>query len=305
MTFSLAELVSILLNIIAPVMAVATIGFFLARQFSLDTPVLSKLSLYLFSPALTFVSIYNSKLGTEFVSIAAFAFIIFGLMGILTWILAKSLRFDRMTASAFALSTMFVNAGNYGLPLNLFAFGQEGLSRAVVFFVGTSILAQTFAIFIAARGTVPNRDAFVQVLKMPLIYAATLALVLNASHVEIPEPVMKSAELISGGTIPLVLTILGIELARATLSEDRGTIALATVVRLVAAPIIAFGLAALMGLEGVTRSVCIIEASTPTAVLAAIIATEFKAKSEFVTSTVLVTTLASVVTVTVLIGILR
>lgn len=305
MSFTLAELVSILLNIIAPVMAVAAIGYALARIFSLDTRVLSKLSLYLFSPALTFVSIYHSKLGTEFASIILFAVIIFVAMGILSWILSKTLRFDRMTTSAFALCTMFVNAGNFGLPLDLFAFGQEGLARAVIFFVATSILTQTFAVFIAARGTVTNRAALMQVLKMPLIYAVALALLLNVSQWAIPDAIMKSVELVSGGTIPLVLVILGIELSRATLTQDRGTIALATVVRLVASPIIAFGLAAIMGMEGIARSVCIVEASTPTAVLAAIIASEFKVKSEFVTSTVLVSTLASVVTLTILIGILR
>lgn len=305
MSFSLAELVSILLNIIAPVMAVAAIGYALARIFSLDTRVLSKLSLYFFSPALTFVSIYHSKLGTEFLSILAFSLIIFVLMGIVTWVLTKSLHFDRLTESAFALCTMFINAGNFGLPLDLFAFGQEGLNRAVIFFVGTSITTQTVAVFIAARGTVTNRAAFLQVLKMPLIYAAALALLFNASQWAIPDPIMKSVELISGGTIPLVLVILGIELSRATLTQDRGTIALATAVRLIVAPILAFGVAAVMGMDGIARSVCIVESSTPTAVLAAIIASEFKVKSEFVTSTVLVTTVVSVVTLTILIGILK
>ena len=103
MSFSLAELVFILVNIVSPVMAIAAIGFFLARQFSLDSRVLSKLSLYLFSPTLTFVSIYRSKLGTEFASIIFFAVVIFLAMGIISWIISKSLRYDRLTTSAFAL----------------------------------------------------------------------------------------------------------------------------------------------------------------------------------------------------------
>lgn len=305
MTFSFTEIGFILVNIVAPVMVVAAIALMLARLFGLDTRVLSKLSLYLFSPALTFVSIYHSNLGGEFVSIIVFAFIIFCAMGALSWILAKSLRYDRMATSAFALCTMFVNAGNFGLPLDLFAFGQEGLTRAVIFFVASSMLTQTFAVFIAARGTVTNREALLQVFKMPLIYSAALALAFNGLHIEIPDPVIKSVELVSGGTVPLMLVILGIELSRATLGQERGMIALATGVRLIASPLIAFGLAALMGMEGITRAVCIVEASTPTAVLAAIIATEFKLKPEFVTSTVFVSTLVSVVTLTILIGILR
>lgn len=305
MSFTLAELASILLNIIAPVIAVAALGFFLGRRFELDARSLSKFTLYLFSPALAFVSIYRSKLGTEAFSIFAFAFIIFGLMGILTWILTKALRFDRLTASAFALSVLFVNAGNYGLPLDLFAFGQDGLDRAVVYFVATGILAQTFAIFIAARGSVTNRDAFLQVFKMPLIYAAALAIIFNLNQWQMPEPIMKSVDLISSGTVPVILLVLGIELSRATLNNDRGAVTLATVVRLVIGPIVAFGLALLMGMQGVTRSVCVLESSTPTAVMVSIIAVEFKVKPEFVTSVVLVSTVASVVTLTILLGILK
>lgn len=301
----IAELVSILVNIIAPVMVVAAFGLVLARKFSLDSRTLSRLSLYLFSPTLTFTSIYKSQLGIEFVSIIAFVLIVFAVMAVLSIILVKVMRFDRVTSSAFMLSTLFVNAGNYGLPVDLFAFGQEGLNRAVIYFVVTSILAQTVAIFIAARGNAANRAALLQVFKMPLIYAATLALVFNANHWQIPESIMKSADLISGGTVPLVLVILGVELSRASLSQDRFAVGLATSVRLIIAPILAFIVAAVMGLQGVTRSVCILEASTPTAVLVSIIAGEFKARPEFVTSVVLLSTLLSIVSMTILIGILK
>lgn len=301
----IAELASILINIIAPVMLVAALGFVLARKFSFDSRTLSRLSLYLFSPALTFTSIYKSQLGAEFVSIIAFVLIIFVVMAVGSFFVVKAMRFDRATSGAFMLSTLFVNAGNYGLPVTLFAFGQEGLNLAVVFFVATSILTQTVAIFIAARGNAANRDALLQVFKMPLVYAATLAILFNLNHWQIPEALMKSADLISGGTVPLVLVILGVELSRATLSQDRFAVGLATGTRLVVAPVLAFLIAALMGLQGVTRSVCILEASTPTAVLVSIIAGEFQARPEFVTSVVLLSTLASIVSTTILIGILR
>src|SRR3989304_165040 len=119
---NIAELVSILLNIIAPVIAIAALGFILARVFQVDIRSLTRLSLYLFSPALTFTQIYKSQLGVEFASIIAFAFIICGLMGIVALFINKVMRYDRLTGSAFMLSTLFVNAGNLGIPVNLFAF---------------------------------------------------------------------------------------------------------------------------------------------------------------------------------------
>jgi malate permease and related proteins len=302
---NIAELGSILLTIVIPVVLIAALGMVLARVFSLDSHTLSRLSLYLFSPTLVFTSIYHSQLGKESASVTAFVLISFGLMAVFSYGVIKAMRFDRVTSSAFMLSTLFVNAGNFGLPLDLFAFGQEGLNRAVIYYVGNSILTQSAAVFVAARGIISNRDALAQVFRMPIVYAATLALLFNANQWQIPEPLSKSLDLISGGTIPLVLVILGVELSRVSLSSDFLTVGMATFSRLVVASVMAFALAAIMGLEGVTRSVCILEASTPTAVLVAVLSSEFKVRPDIVTSVVFISTILSIVSMTLLIGILH
>jgi malate permease and related proteins len=50
------------------------------------------------------------------------------------------------------LCVMFMNAGNYGLPVSQFAFGREGFDRGVLYFVVQAILAPTLAIYIAGAG---------------------------------------------------------------------------------------------------------------------------------------------------------
>ena len=79
--------------------------------------------------------------------------------------------------------------------------------------------------------------------------------------ITVPEFLMKSVDLAKDGAIPVMLVILGIELARVTIENDRSVIALATFTKLILVPVFAFPLAALMGMTGVTRAVCIIEAS--------------------------------------------
>jgi predicted permease len=101
-----------------------------------------------------------------------------------------------------------------------------------------------------------------------------------------------------------MLTILGIELAGVTIENDRAAIGMAAFAKLIIAPIVAFALAAFMGLQGITRAVCIVESSMPTAVMASIIAVEFDARPKIVTGVIFVSTLLSVVTLTVLLGIL-
>ena len=140
---------------------------------------------------------------------------------------------------------------------------------------------------------------------MPLVYAVTLGLALNLGGLNVPEPIMKAVDLVSAAAVPVMLTILGMELGRATLGDDRLTISLATIAKLVFTPIIAFPLAALFGLTGVGRSVAIIEASMPTAVMASIIAVEFDVRPRMVTGIVFVSTIFSIVTLTILLAILQ
>jgi predicted permease len=56
----------------------------------------------------------------------------------------------------------------------------------------------------------------------------------------------------------------------------------------------------LLGLSGLARQVSIIEASMPTAVTTGVLATEFGSDTEFTTAVILVSTLASIVTLSVL-----
>ncbi len=301
----LASLTSILINIISPIVLVAAVGFILARTLGLEARPYSRLMLYFFTPALVFSSMYHAKISNEYTAIGVYAMIITLLMTVLAWGLAKLLHYDRVTESAFLLGVLFVNAGNYGLPLILFAFGEEGMARAAFYFTMSAILTQTLGIFIAARGRANALTALRNVLRMPLIYAVGLGLIFNLAHIPVPEPIMKSVDLAAGGAVPVMLAILGIELARVKIESERGLIGLATIVKLIATPLVAFPLAALMGLDGLTRAVCIIEASMPTAVMASIVAVEFDTRPKLVTGIVFVSTLGSIITLTVLLGILK
>lgn len=302
---NLANLVSIFVNIILPIVLIAAVGFVLAKKLGFEARPLARTTLYFFTPALVFSLTYKAKLSSEYAAIAVFVVLIAALMLVVSGTLARVLRYDRLTTSAFMLGCLFVNAGNYGLPLILFAFGEEGLARAAFYFTVNSILIQTLGIFVAARGKASAREAFINTLKMPLVYGATLGLILNLLHLRLPEPLFKAVDLAGGAAVPTMLVILGIEMARAKIEEDGAVIGVATVAKLVLVPLLAFPLATLIGLEGVTRAVCIVEASMPTAVMATIVAVEFDARPKLVTGIVFASTLGSLVTLTILLGILK
>ncbi len=302
---NLPSFASILVNIILPIVLVAGAGFLVARTLHVQARDASRLMMYVFTPALIFSSSYRTQISGEYISIILFVLIMTALMGVVAWVFIKGLRYDRLTASAFALGVLFVNSGNYGLPVLLFAYGQDGLARGVIYFTVGAILMQTLAVFIAARGRADAREAVLSIFKLPLVYAVALGLILNRVGLVVPGPIMQAVDLTGNAAVPVMLVILGIELAGATLGNDRPVIGFATAAKLIIAPLLAFPLAMFMGLPTLARNVCIVEASMPAAVLSSIIAVEFDVRPKLVTGIVFASTLLSIITLTVLLGILK
>ena len=91
-------------------------------------------------------------------------------------------------------------------------------------------------------------------------------------------------------------------------ARERGRpalVALAAVLALVVTPILALGASHLLGLTGVARQAALVQSGMPSAVLTTILALEFDVAPSFVTACVLTSTLASPLTVTLLIAALR
>lgn len=301
MSFS-ATFLTTLFTIVVPIFLVAAVAFLLAKRGIItEQRPLARVSLYFFSPALAFQALSNSNInGADVVSIVAFVLIMALIVGALCFGISRGLKFDRRLTSAFLLSILFVNAGNYGIPLIQFAFGSEGVARAAIFFATNSILSNTLAVYIATAGHSNMRSSVIAVLKMPLAYAALAGIAFNALGIKLPLPIARGIELAAAAALPVMLVNLGLELARAKLQDYDWNVFLAVGIKLLVTPIIALGLAAVMGMTGLTRSVSVLEAAMPTAVVASLIATEFQARSDFVTSVVFLTTIGSTLTLTLL-----
>lgn len=296
-------LINILLNIIFPVFVIVGFGFVIGRRMAIDVRSVSRMSLYIFSPALIFSSTVKSSLtSADFTQIISFVFISALVMGIIAWLAAKSLRMDAVHQSAMMLAVLIMNSGNYGLSVNFFAFGQPGLDRAVIFFAASSFLTNTVAVYIASRGQASFGQSLANIFRVPMVYAMVAALLIRAFQLHVPDPILRPLDLAGQASVPLLLTALGLELSRASLRWDLPAISLAVVIRLVVGMIVAVGLAAVLGLTGLTRQVSIVEASMPTAVFVIVLALEFGADPRFLTGVVVTSTLASVVTITALLA---
>lgn len=307
------ELLNIMLNVIMPIMLVMSIGFIIGKRFNPDPRSLSVYLIYLFTPALVFKGVYQAELSGSLVGVGAVAFLSALAMAIIGFIVARVMGYSTREESSLILTITLVNAANYGISLNTFAFGDAGGSIAIFYYVVSATLGNIFGVFFASRGTIPAKEAFMNVFKVPILYAAILGLILNYYQIELPTVLERSIiDLAAPASIPLMLGLLGLQLSRVsfktksddeeeTLATNLPAVGIAVGIKLLIAPFIAIGLASLMGLSGLSFNVAVLETSMPTAVLASALATQFGGDARYVSAVILVGTFLSIITLSILI----
>jgi predicted permease len=299
----LSDLASLFVNNLLPILLIAGTGYLLGRFLKVDPRPISQINFYILLPALIFDQLTKSELnGLDFARMASFTLVIFSVMALITYLIGRLLKLERTLLVAVILSVVFMNSGNYGLPLILFAFHETGMAYASIYFITIAVLINTAGILIASMGRSSLKAALAGLYKLPAIYALLLAVVFNSAGWTLPDPLQKSVSLLSAMAIPAMLILLGLQLHGADGKDEKLALGTAGVLRMLVAPAIAVGLAALYGLQGPARQAAITESAMPSGVFAIVLASEYNTRPGFVTTVVLVTTLLSPLTLTPLLA---
>lgn len=301
----MSELFLLFSNNILPIFLAAGAGFLVAKYLGVSPRAVSRIAFYIFSPCLIFTLLTSGQLdGNDITQMAAFAAATIISMGVITALIARFLGFERSFMMALLITVMFANAGNFGLSLTLFAFGENAVAHASIYFVTSAFLVYTLGVVLASWGHSDLKTALLGVFKVPVIYAVIFALIFNWLEWQLPLPIERTVSLLSDAAIPVMIVLLGIQLYNAKISRETFKVGLSNVLRLVAFPLVAVGLAALFHLEGAAYQAGVIESAVPTAVLTTVLATEYNLEPAFVTTTVVVSTLLSPLTLTPLLSFL-
>ena len=296
---SFPVLASTFANNILPILLLSGAGFALGKLLHIEARSIGRVVFYVFSPVLIFDLLIQNRLKlSEAIGIISLTVSVVFLMGLITYVLGRLFKLERPALISILVTTMFANTGNYGLPLVSFAFGEQALSYAGIYFVTTTFLFYTVGVLIASLGHMNFREALLGLVKIPTMYAVLLAVIINIGHIQIPGPVDRAIELAAGGTIPLMLILLGVELTRVEFSGSVRAMQLSVGLRLLLSPFIALLLAGLFGIDGAARQGSVTEASMPSMVSATVLATEYQLDSKLITAIVFISTLLSPLTLT-------
>jgi len=282
-----------LFAIVGPVLIAVAVGYVLAQLGHKDEPeYVGRLVTNVGAPCLIFSTLANLEISVTTVGILSGA----ALAGIVACAIISYpiLRLGGLSVRGYLPSLVHPNTGNVGLPLCLFAFGEEGLALAIAYYVVNSLSQYVVTPCIASGGLSTHR-----LVRSPIIYAVGASLAFLLTDTTAPKWLNNATGLLGGMTIPLLLVTLGYSLARLKVDNLKISIWLSAL-RLAMGFGVGVAIAAVLGLEGAARGVAILQASMPVAILNYLFANQYNAEPEGVASFVVVSTIMSFVTLPLL-----
>lgn len=287
------DVLQTLFSVIAPVFLIALIGYLWGRSGkTFDTPMVTLLVINIGVPCLIVNVLLKADLtgealtemaGAAFIALSVNAVVAFGFLKAMGW-----------SYRAYLPGLVFGNTGNMGLPLCLFAFGEEGLALAIGYFVVFAVMQ-----FTLGMGVASGRFSAREIVRNPVIIAVVIALALMAGGITLPKWVDNTVTLLAGMTIPLMLLTLGVSLGRLQVAT-LGRSAVLAVFRLAVGFVIGWATAEALGMEGAARGVVILESTMPVAVFNYLFAVRYHSAPEQVAGMVVISTALSFATLPLL-----
>jgi hypothetical protein len=281
--------------VLAPVFVMAGLGYgWRLTGAPFDMPFVTRIIMYVAGPCLVFSSLSQLTLPlAEFwAMVAAMIVVTLSVAGLS----AALIRILKLPQRSFLPALTLGNTGNLGLPLCLFAFGEEGLGLAVAIYVTNSLLQFTFVPLLHTRVSVLRT-----LLSTPMLYGAVAGLAVVLTDVRVPMWLADTLEAIGGLLIPLMLMALGNTVGGLKAHNLPRALGLGSA-RLIISFVVAVGVSYALGLTGVARGVLVLQGAMPAAVFSYLFAARYDRDADDVAGIVLVSTLLGALTLPLLVS---
>ncbi|MFT4124514.1 MAG: AEC family transporter [Microbacteriaceae bacterium] len=262
--------------------------------------VLSRLVFFVLSPCLLLTVLADADVHRLFSAL----FVVTSLAAVAVFaaaalVLALALRRRMPEALLAAAAASYENAGNIGLPVATYVLGNAAYSVPVMLF--QLVIFQP--LLLAALDTLTGggrslRRILTRPLANPMFIASVIGILIAVTEAPVPDVVLQPFSILGGAAVPLVLIGFGISL-RGPRPLRPGTgrtdVVVASALKLVAMPAIAWALGALVfHLDRADLFAVVLLAGLPSAQNAYVFAQRYGRALVVVRDTVLVTTIGSV-----------
>uniref|UniRef100_A0AAU1ZX08 AEC family transporter n=1 Tax=Streptomyces sp. NBC_00093 TaxID=2975649 RepID=A0AAU1ZX08_9ACTN len=233
--------------------------------------VLTKLAFHVATPALLFTTlakadlsvIFSSRLLVTALSTIAAASVFIAVGVVRRWGIGRT--------TIGALCSSYVNSGNLGIPIAVYVLGDASLVAPVLLFqqIVVTPIALTVLDLTSTGEKGPLWRQLITPLRNPIAVGSLSGVLVSATGLTVPAPVMDPLTLIGNMSVPAVLLAFGISLSGSTLplrGSERTPVLLSVALKSVGQPLAAWALGAgVFGLRGAPLLDVVVTSALPAA----------------------------------------
>jgi len=300
------------LNVVVPIFAVMFLGYVLKKREIITPGFLSvgnKIVFYVALPALLFRGVYTSEIG-EFADVRfiAFAVIATTLTFFIIWGVSALFLKEKTVLASFAQGAYRGSFAMLGIPLIINIAGDAGMARATVIVVFVVPLYNVFSILALAPctgGKLKPAAIILAVLKNPSNIMIALGILLSVLGVPLPVMISGTINTTANLATPMALLCLGGGMVFYGFDSRFKYAVIGSIIKVIIIPVVFVSAAIALGFRDYELAVMTIKAGIPSAVAGYAMAVQMGGDSYIASSIVVISTIASVFTLTTFIYILR
>jgi malate permease and related proteins len=183
------------------------LGFTAKKIFTnqLDERTLVLISLYFFQPILIFWGLTKKPIDYEFVISPILYFIILLISLSILILINKKIFSQRQEQSMYLATALIGNTGNLGIPLGIALFGIESVPYTSIINIANTLFIYIFSVYFFARDQFSIKQAIISIMKIPGIWFAIFALLINSQGIVINKYIYSALEM--GGYTSMVIQL--------------------------------------------------------------------------------------------------
>ena len=312
-----ATSMQVILNSLIPIFAVIGLGIVLRRRAFLDeaaTLSFDRFAYYFGLPLFLFHKLSNvaaaGGLANRYTATLLLATVIAMFCG---WLVATVAGVKFASRGALVQASLRGNLAFMGLPLvgflvnDLEADQGDPIMAAVLISLAPVIIfynVVSVAILAVYNKDTESNFSWVRVLRNvvtnPILLGCLAGLIWQKFAWQVPLAVDRTCQIVGASAFPMALIGIGSQLATISISSQIRLPIVSTLIKCIVCPAACWGIATLIGLGGAERQVLVVLAAMPTAVSSYVLAEQMKSDADLAASSVVVSTAASMLTLTLL-----
>ncbi len=266
-------------------------GYVAKRSFKerIDDKTITLINVYFLQVFLTFWGLLIRPIDISLLYAPSIYFVIVVLILIISAFGAKLLFESKKEYSIATVAAIIGNTGNLGIPINIAIFGEESIPYTTVVNLVNVFVVYTIGVYYYSRGSYDAKTSLTNIIKLPILWAAIVAILLSVYKVHIHESIMNMLMMGAYASMTMQLFLFGIYLYGTKIKEiSKKLLIWVMALKFVVLPLTAFIVLSNLDLEPMIKGIVFIELMMPLAVANVNIASLYECKPRVVTALVFV-----------------